>query len=137
VGLGAAFFVAAVAVVGLPPLSGFLGKFMLLRAALGHPALPWVMAVVLGGGLLGLIALARSGSLLFYRPEAEPQTLGAAPPGFWDLLPAIGLLALVLGLTLWAGPISEAATATADQLLHPQGYIQAVLGAAPGSGGNP
>jgi multicomponent K+:H+ antiporter subunit D len=103
------------------------------------------MAVVLGGGLLGLIALARSGSLLFYRPEAEPQTLGAAPPGFWDLLPVIGLLALVLGLTLWAGPISEAATATADQLLHPQGYIQAVLGTAPGAapraaagaGGNP
>ena len=139
VGLGAVFFVAAVAVVGLPPLSGFLGKFMLLRAALGHPALPWIMAVVLGGGLLGLIALARSGSLLFYRPEAEPQTLGAAPPGFWDLLPAIGLLALVLGLTLWAGPISEAATATADQLLHPQGYIQAVLGCSGllGSGGNP
>jgi multicomponent K+:H+ antiporter subunit D len=145
VGLGAVFFVAAVAVVGLPPLSGFLGKFMLLRAALGHPALPWIMAVVLGGGLLGLIALARSGSLLFYRPEGEAEALGAAPPGVWDLLPVIGLLALVLGLTLWAGPISEAATATADQLLHPQGYIQAVLGegppaaagAAPRAVGNP
>ena len=88
VGLGAVFFVAAVAVVGLPPLSGFLGKFMLLRAALGHPALPWVMAVVLGGGLLGLIALARSGSLLFYRPEAEAADAGRGAA--WVLGPAAG-----------------------------------------------
>jgi multicomponent K+:H+ antiporter subunit D len=125
--LGAIYFVVAVATAGLPPLSGFLGKFMLLRAALMHPALPWVMAVVLGGGLLGLIALARTGSLLFYRPEAEAQA-GGVPPGVWELLPVFGLLLLVLAITLWAGPIAEAAGSVADQLLHPARYIQAVLG---------
>jgi formate hydrogenlyase subunit 3/multisubunit Na+/H+ antiporter MnhD subunit len=35
--LGAAFFVAAVAVAGLPPLGGFLGKALLLQAAGGTP----------------------------------------------------------------------------------------------------
>jgi multicomponent K+:H+ antiporter subunit D len=125
--LGALYFVTAVAMAGLPPLSGFLGKFMLLRAALGHSALPWAMAVVLGGGLLGLIALARTGSLLFYRPEAELEA-SAVPPGVWDLVPVFGLLLLVLGITLWAGPIAEAADSVADQLLHPSRYIQAVLG---------
>ena len=35
--LGGLFFVTTVAVVGLPPLSGFLGKFLTLRAALAHP----------------------------------------------------------------------------------------------------
>ncbi len=127
--LGGLFFVAAVAVVGLPPLSGFLGKVMILQAALDHPALAWVLGLVLGGGLLGLIALARSGSLLFYRPEVEPEA-GGLPPGPRDLAPTLGLLLLVLGLTLWAGPLSEAARDVADQLLDPQGYIQAVLGAA-------
>jgi multicomponent K+:H+ antiporter subunit D len=125
--LGGLYFAVAVAVAGLPPLSGFLGKFMLLRSALGHPALPWVMAAVLGGGLLALIALARTGSLLFYRPAGEPEA-GGAPPGVWDLAPVVGLLLLVLGLTLWAGPVAEAARATADQLLQPLGYIRAVLG---------
>ncbi|MFZ3261118.1 MAG: monovalent cation/H+ antiporter subunit D, partial [Thiobacillus sp.] len=65
--LGGLFFVAAAAIAGLPPLSGFLGKFMLLKAALDSPLLPWVWSVVLATGLAGMIALARSGSLLFYR----------------------------------------------------------------------
>lgn len=134
--LGGLFFVTAVAVAGLPPLSGFLGKFMTLRAALGHPDLPWVMAVVLGTGLLGVIALVRSGSLLFYRPDAETEPAGAMPPRAWDLAPVVGLLSLILGLTLWAGPVSEIARATAGQLLQPQGYIQAVLRVVPGAAGD-
>jgi multicomponent K+:H+ antiporter subunit D len=37
-----------VLITGLPPLSGFLGKWMLLQAALDSPAMPWVFSVVLG-----------------------------------------------------------------------------------------
>jgi multicomponent K+:H+ antiporter subunit D len=126
--LGALFFVAAVAVVGLPPLSGFLGKFLLLRAALEHQALPWVMAVVLSMGLLTLIALTRSGSLLFYRthsavpgPARSPLAVAA------ELTPVVGLLLLVGALTVAAGPVAEYAQATASQLLEPDQYIHAVL----------
>jgi multicomponent K+:H+ antiporter subunit D len=126
--LGGLFFVAAMAVAGLPPLSGFLGKFLTLHAALDHPLLPWIMGTVLAGGLLGLIALARTGSLLFYR--VLPSEARAAEP--WpalvrETLPIIGLLLLGLGLTVGAGPALDQARAIAAQMLEPQAYIQAVL----------
>lgn len=151
--LGALFFVTAVLVAGLPPLSGFLGKFLMLRAALEHPALPWVMGVVLVAALLGLIALARSGSLLFYRaqpaetavawmqevgqregqlPRMQGTTTPAMASGIGELAPIMGLLTLCLTLTIWAGPATDFARATAEQLLQPYNYIHAVLG----GGGN-
>ena len=130
--LGGLFFIAAMLAAGLPPLSGFVGKFLLLRAALEHPAWPWIMAVTLAGGLLGLIALARAGSLLFFHtPPAEEGT--PAPPPFdaGALLPVFGLLALTIGLTLAAGPLHAYASATAEQLLQPYHYVHAVLGGRP------
>ncbi len=73
--LAVLFFLGAILIAGLPPLSGFLGKFLLLRSALDPGLAPWVpggvFAVVLGGGLLAVMTLARSGSLLFYR--ASPR----------------------------------------------------------------
>ena len=132
--IGTLFFLIAILMAGMPPLSGFLGKFLLLRAAVQHPALPWLMAIVLGAGLLSMIALARSGSLLFYRPKASDQD--AVEVGAWalsaELAPATGLLLLCLALTLWAGPASDYAQATAEQLLQPYHYVRAVL-----AGGKP
>ena len=130
--IGALFLCCAILMAGMPPLSGFLGKFLLLRAAVLHPALPWVMAIVLGAGLLSMIALARSGSLLFYRPQAVDT--GATQPtvGVWalsaELAPAVGLLMLCLALAFWAGAATDYAQATAEQLLQPYHYVHAVLG---------
>jgi len=133
--LGGLFFVTAILAAGLPPLSGFVGKFLLLRAALDHPDATWIVAIVLTGGLLGLIALARSGSLLFFHTLPREKN---APPVDSDLaawlpalLPIIGLLGLGLGLTLAAGPIYTYASATAEQLLQPYLYVHAVLGGRP------
>jgi len=130
--LGGLFFLFAMLLAGLPPLSGFIGKFLLLRAALDHHAWPWILLLGLTGGLLLVIALARSGSLLFFRPgsaaagEADWLAAVAAP-----LMPAIGLLLLALALAVLAGPIHALASATAEQLLQPYQYIYAVLGARP------
>jgi multicomponent K+:H+ antiporter subunit D len=130
--LGGLFFVTAILAAGLPPFSGFVGKFLLLRAALDHPDATWIVAIVLTGGLLGLIALARSGSLLFF--HTLPRDENAPPVAISDpaaLLPIFGLLALGLGLTFAAGPIHAYANATAEQLLQPYLYVHAVLGGRP------
>jgi multicomponent K+:H+ antiporter subunit D len=130
--LGGLFFIIAVALAGLPPLSGFLGKFMLLKSALDSPLFPWVWGVVLVTGLAGMIALARSGSLLFYRTlGANGATPTPTAPTWAALAPVAGLLLLLIGMVIWAGPLSGYATATAAQLLQPQLYIGAVLGATP------
>lgn len=126
--LGGLFFAAAVAIAGLPPLSGFLGKFMLLRAALASPLLPWVWTVVLVAGLIGVIALARSGSLLFYRTQGQADATAAAPD-YAALAPIAALLLLGAAMTVWAGPLSDYAAATAAQLRDPGRYVDAVLGA--------
>ncbi|QGU33623.1 monovalent cation/H+ antiporter subunit D [Thermochromatium tepidum] len=122
--LGGLFFVTALLVAGLPPLSGFVGKVLILRAALEQPVWPWILGVVLIGGLLGLIALARSGSLLFFnvRGGGASAHLEAGAT-----LPTLGLLSLCLALLIGSGPVFDLARATADQLLDPSDYIHAVL----------
>jgi multicomponent K+:H+ antiporter subunit D len=131
--IGALFFITAILVAGLPPLSGFLGKYMVLNAAVDLPSMPWVFGVILTAGLLGVIALARSGSLLFYRADGLIERTGAAGrstigPNWGRLLPVIGLLLLCVALVVWAGPLSDYTRATAEQLLEPGVYIRAVLG---------
>ncbi|MFP5419351.1 MAG: monovalent cation/H+ antiporter subunit D [Gammaproteobacteria bacterium] len=129
--LGGLFFVVAIAIVGLPPLSGFLGKFMLLKAATDLPLMPWVWAVVLTAGFVSMIAVARSGSLLFYRTHSAHAPDEQIVPTIAGLAPVAGLLLLITGLVIGAGPLSGYATATAAQLLTPELYIAAVLGTAP------
>jgi multicomponent K+:H+ antiporter subunit D len=133
--IGGIFFFTAVLIAGLPPLSGFLGKFLVLRAAFADPAWPWVLGLILTASLLGVVALARSGSLLFFRAEgaAESTPRGAGPMAR-ALAPVAGLLALCLALTIWAGPILSFTRAAADQLLEPQGYVRSVLGPDTGFG---
>ena len=85
--------------------------------------------MVLTAGLVGVIALARRGSLLFYRTLSSDENLPV--PRATDWLPAAALLGTLLGMTVWAGPLARYADATAVQLLTPQTYIDAVLGPRP------
>ena len=127
--LGGLFFVAVLLTIGLPPLSGFIGKFLLLRASMGHAAVVWVMAIVLLGGLMGMIAMARGGSLLFFRTlRLEGAAPPVAPAVVPVLVPVVGLLMLGIAMTLFAGPIHVYVSAIAEQLLRPDLYIHAVLG---------
>jgi multicomponent K+:H+ antiporter subunit D len=115
----------------MPPLSGFLGKFMLLKAALDEPLLPWVWGIVLIAGLVTVIALARSGSLLFYRTHSAHGDESLEAPTASALAPTVALVLLVVVITVWAGPFTAYAGDTAAQLMAPQQYIDAVLGNAP------
>jgi multicomponent K+:H+ antiporter subunit D len=126
--LGGLFFAAAIAAVGLPPLSGFLGKVMLLQAAREHSTGPWIWAVLLGNALLALLALARAGSTVFW--HTVPQTdaaPGMAPAMTARALPVMLLLGCILALTVAAGPVASYTAAAARQLLQPADYIRNVL----------
>ncbi|MCC6209272.1 MAG: monovalent cation/H+ antiporter subunit D [Gammaproteobacteria bacterium] len=120
---GAMFFLAAIAVAGMPPLSGFLGKLLILEAAVDHRSMPWLWGALLGGGLLGIIALGRAGSVLFWTSAGRPVLTLPALPLAAAMLP----LAASPLLVLFAHPVQEYTTAATAQLLLPQGYIDAVL----------
>jgi multicomponent K+:H+ antiporter subunit D len=128
--LAGLFFLAAIATVGLPPLSGFIGKLLILETLLGQPAWPWLWAVVLLGSLLAMVGFARAGSILFWKSEAER---GAPEPGrpLHDqsaMCATVALVAAPVLLALFAGPATGAMDATARQLFKPALYVEAVLG---------
>lgn len=126
------FFGLAVSVAGLPPLGGFIGKAQLLAAASATPLAAAAWAAIGLSSLASLIALTRAGSELFWKsPRTEPSVDSAMPAGHAQL-GAIVLLALVLiGTSVFAGPLSRYTRAAAEQLLRPDDYIAAILGAQP------
>lgn len=131
--LGLAFVACALLVSGLPPLPTFIGKLGMLSAALAVregsgvvPTRAWLfVGVLLGSGLLTLIALTRTGIRTFWsgRQREAPRVRAA------EGLPVVALLAACGALTLAAGPVMEYALATAQSLYDRHGYIDAVLGA--------
>jgi multicomponent K+:H+ antiporter subunit D len=123
--LSALFFISAISVVGMPPLSGFIGKVLLLGAAGMTGQAGWLYATVLGSGLIVLVALSRAGSTLFWRHDPAPT---AGEPLDPVRLLAMGLLLLSSPLmVIFAGPLLDYLDAAAAQLLQPAAYIDTVL----------
>jgi multicomponent K+:H+ antiporter subunit D len=135
--LGIGFFFAAVALAGLPPMSGFIGKIMILDAALSHPWRWIVLAGVLTASLLILVALIRSGSFLFFRPQgmaSDENVQAGESPKQATLWIIGGMLVVAPLLVLLAGGVMEFTTEIAKQLQDVPKYIEAVLG-NPSTGG--
>jgi len=128
--LGALFFMGAIAVAGLPPLSGFIGKLLLLHSVEPGLQAALLWPVVLGGGLFSLIALSRAGSTLFWRVGLSQ--LDSAELDYGRLLACAGLLLLSPLLVGLAAPLLAYVDATVIQLHDLSLYRQIVqVGGAP------
>ncbi|MBB5460573.1 monovalent cation/H+ antiporter subunit D [Paraburkholderia sp. Cpub6] len=127
------YLIAAVGAAGLPPLSGFLGKAMVLAATpLGAAVVLW--PAVLLSSLLSIVALSRTGTRLMWAAPAARAAAGKeerAPRGSNAKLAACAiLLGCVVAITLGAGAVRHYLTDTATQLFDRAAYVHAILPAA-------
>lgn len=127
--LGATFTLCAIALAGLPPLSGFIGKVGMLRgmlaAELPVPALGWAfVTLVILSGLATLIGLVRIGIQTFWATESEPPRVLALEIG-----PVLVLVAMLAVLTFKAEATMRYMQQTARAVLAPAIYAEGVLGA--------
>ncbi|MGF6843274.1 multicomponent K+:H+ antiporter subunit D [Paraburkholderia youngii] len=124
------YLIAAVGAAGLPPLSGFLGKAMVLAATpTGAAGVLW--PAVLLSSLLSIVALSRTGTRLLWAAPAARAAAGEeerAPRGSNAKLAACAvLLGCVAAITLGAGAVRHYLTDTAAQLFDRAAYVHAIL----------
>ena len=151
--LAIVFLIPALNLGGIPPFSGFIGKVALLEAGTQQASvLAWVL-VAAGTltSLLTLYAIARVWTKAFWRSRAdapEGDLADAAPSALIDesfdvsfekredvgrmpvfmLAPTVGLLAVGLALTVFAGPLIGFTDRAAVDLQDRSVYVDAVLG---------
>jgi len=135
------FFIPAFSLAGVPPLSGFWSKLILIQASID--AQYWgLLAVALVVGLMTLFSMTKIWGEVFWKPQPEAGApshvqMAANPPVPWlMIIPIASLATLTLLVGVFAEPLFDIATRSAEQLLDPSGpggYIDTVMktGGAP------
>ncbi|MFN3844530.1 MAG: monovalent cation/H+ antiporter subunit D [Paracoccaceae bacterium] len=120
------FMASAIATAGMPPLSGFVGKLLILDALREQAALIW--SVVLVTSLITILGFARAGSTVFWKAHASTAAQDDPPSHPTEALTFVAVGALLSGLvvlTVFAGPIIAWMEVTAASLHDPAAYIAA------------
>ncbi|MCC5856070.1 MAG: Na+/H+ antiporter subunit D [Idiomarina sp.] len=130
------FLIPALSLAGLPPLSGFFAKFIVIRAGIEAGAYV-VTGVALLVGLLTLYSMIKIWAEAFWKPLPAKTDGTVLSEGKTSMplailyIPVILLAACTLFIGLNGQPIYELAEFSAAQLMNPQAYIEAVLGGRP------
>ncbi len=124
--LGAVYFVGALALAGLPPTGGFIGKFALVQALLeaGGTLRTVVAGTAVAAGLLLLIAGMNVWRRFFWGAAGAVERQALPAGMWWVTVTAGGLLVL---LAVLGGPVYSLSERVAAQLGDPGTYITRVL----------
>lgn len=128
-----AFFGAALSLAGIPPFSGFIAKYALLRAALDLSNIAAAIAIV-AVSIITLMSMLKIWNTVFWdRPHLDDESnhensdtkassikLALALPGL-----ALALLSLFIGLN--ANVLMELSDRAAETLTNTQPYVEEVL----------
>ncbi|WP_299616292.1 monovalent cation/H+ antiporter subunit D [uncultured Tateyamaria sp.] len=124
------FFMGAIAMAGLPPLSGFLGKLLVLDAGFASDQVAWIWAIVLISSLISILGFARAGSVVFWKAHSIEAPADAVPgtgPSILSSVAAGGLVTLLVAHTVFAGQVHGYTTQMAATLFAPDAYIATVV----------
>jgi multicomponent Na+:H+ antiporter subunit D len=123
--LGILFFIPAISLIGIPPTSGFFGKFFLIQSGIvtGHYIISAFAVLV---GLLTMFSMIKIWNEAFWKEEPEEhQPAGKMDPA--AIAATSLLMALVVLMGVFAGPISALCLEAGRQIVQPEAYINAVL----------
>ncbi|MET0843348.1 MAG: proton-conducting transporter membrane subunit, partial [Mycetocola sp.] len=142
------FFIGAMNLGGIPPFSGFLGKVGLFQAGvdLGTPLSYVLIAAGALTSLLTLYALVRVWNMAFWRssadvagyssplldslaegPEDEGETVRSKRVPALMVAATTGMVALTIGLTVFAGPLFDIASRAAANTGNESTYVESVF----------
>jgi multicomponent K+:H+ antiporter subunit D len=126
--LGVCFLIAAVTVMGMPPLSGFIGKVWLLKATLNAEYTVVFWPLYLLASLVVLVAVSKAGSTVFWHHQGKATESSKQE----RVHPAqlVALIILISGaplMSVFAGPLSEYAIGAATQLHDFKNNINLIL----------
>ena len=138
-GLAILFMVPALSLAGVPPLSGFFAKFVLIKAGLeiNHY---YIVAVALAVSLLTLFSMIKIWNEVFWKKMPEPENIDdkglsktvLTSKQYLLLIAPICMLAIMtITIGLGAEWFFGVAKQAAEQLLDPTDYINAVFGVKP------
>ncbi len=126
------FLITALALAGVPPLSGFWGKFMLAKGgfAAGNYT---IVGISLGVSLITLFSMTKIWNEVFWKSKKQAAaTISESNKTSYPYpsllyVPVLFLFGIILFLSLYAQPVIALAKQAAMQLLHTESYIDAVL----------
>lgn len=125
--LAVLYILPAFALAGVPPLSGFFAKFVLIKAGIedGHYI---IVAVAIATAMLTLYSMIKIWNEAFLKKDPEPQEVKSfTKPGFPELVPSILLGAASLFMGIFAAVVFAYTMQAAEQLMIPTEYIESVL----------
>lgn len=133
--LAALFAIPALSLAGIPPLSGFWAKYMVIDASFRADA-AWLAATGLFVGLLTIFSMSKIWVEVFWKPSPIERTKPRTVPRLM-LIPIAALCLLTLWIGLQPETLAAYATTTGDVLLDTRSYVAAVLGGDAVPGGTP
>jgi multicomponent Na+:H+ antiporter subunit D len=117
------FFIAALTLSGIPPLSGFIGKIFITEGTF-HAGYYWLGGIGLLSGLMVLYSLLKIFMNVFWGYTSTDEVEKGTTPGI--LLPIGVLTVLTIALGLGAELIHEYVDLAVMGLMDPSLYIDAV-----------
>jgi len=121
--LSGAFFVGMLSLIGIPPLSGFFGKFLVFDVA-GQARATAALVVALLGAILTIVYFSRAWNRGFWGSPSLAVRNASPATG---VTVGVALAALVLLVGVGFDPVYRAAEAAANAALDQQGYVDAVF----------
>jgi multicomponent Na+:H+ antiporter subunit D len=127
---GVVFFVSAFSLAGLPPLSGFVGKFLVIKSGIEAGQI-FVAIIALFVGFFTLFSMVKIWMEVFWKPSPSADGGDKAfvyQPDRIMLGSSIFLGVLIVAMGIFAAPIIDYCNAAAADLLDVEKYYSYILG---------